>query len=256
MKIFGLGLIFRLQTAVYIAIFFYWIQWYFRLLFIYITLYQKWNGFCRICVLGFYLSATQAFPFKNHYSVYSYFGIFMIWINCGLIVPHTYRPMILSNIASGNGLLSSQHQAIFSTHWGRAKMATNFLTTISNAFSSVKIYKFRLRFCWNLFPRVQLTIFQQAWCWPGNKPLSEPMMVNLLMHICITRPQWVNTLKLEPSGSHFADNIFKRIFLKEKFCVLIQISLRFVLWDPMDNPSAWFRQWPVRWTGHDTKWYI
>ena len=30
------------------------------------------------------------------------------------------------------------------------------------------------------------------WHRPGNKPLSEPMMVNLLMHICVTRPQWVN----------------------------------------------------------------
>ena len=31
-----------------------------------------------------------------------------------------------------------------------------------------------------------------AWCWPGDKPLSEPMMVSLLTHICVTRPQWVN----------------------------------------------------------------
>ena len=31
-----------------------------------------------------------------------------------------------------------------------------------------------------------------AWRWPGDKPLSEPMMVNLLTHICVTRPQWVN----------------------------------------------------------------
>ena len=30
-----------------------------------------------------------------------------------------------------------------------------------------------------------------AWRRPGDKPLSEPMMVNLTMHICITRPQWV-----------------------------------------------------------------
>ena len=30
-----------------------------------------------------------------------------------------------------------------------------------------------------------------AWYQPGNKPLSEPMMVRLLMHICITWPQWV-----------------------------------------------------------------
>ena len=31
-----------------------------------------------------------------------------------------------------------------------------------------------------------------AWCRPGGKPLSEPMMVSLLTHICVTRPQWVN----------------------------------------------------------------
>ena len=33
-----------------------------------------------------------------------------------------------------------------------------------------------------------------AWRRPGHKPLSEPMMVRLLMHICITKPQWVNAL--------------------------------------------------------------
>ena len=30
-----------------------------------------------------------------------------------------------------------------------------------------------------------------AWRRPGDKPLSEPMMVSLLTHICVTRPQWV-----------------------------------------------------------------
>ena len=30
-----------------------------------------------------------------------------------------------------------------------------------------------------------------AWHLPGNKPLSEPMMVSLLMHIFVTQPQWV-----------------------------------------------------------------
>ena len=30
-----------------------------------------------------------------------------------------------------------------------------------------------------------------AWHRPGDKPLSEPMMVSLLKHICVTRPQWV-----------------------------------------------------------------
>ena len=30
-----------------------------------------------------------------------------------------------------------------------------------------------------------------AWRRIGDKPLSEPMMVNLLTHICVTQPQWV-----------------------------------------------------------------
>ena len=33
-----------------------------------------------------------------------------------------------------------------------------------------------------------------AWHRPGDKPLSEPMLVCLLMHLCVTRPQWVNIL--------------------------------------------------------------
>ena len=28
-----------------------------------------------------------------------------------------------------------------------------------------------------------------AWCQPGNKPFSETMMENLLMHLCVTLPQ-------------------------------------------------------------------
>ena len=31
----------------------------------------------------------------------------------------------------------------------------------------------------------------KAWRRPGDKPLSEPMMVRSTTHICVTRPQWV-----------------------------------------------------------------
>ena len=31
----------------------------------------------------------------------------------------------------------------------------------------------------------------RAWRLPGDKPLSEPMIVSLPAHICITQPQWV-----------------------------------------------------------------
>ena len=65
-------------------------------------------------------------------------------------------------------------------------------TTFSNFFSSMKMFEFRLKFHWSLLPRVQLTIFQHWFrCLDGVKPLSEPMMVCLPTHICVTRPQWV-----------------------------------------------------------------
>ena len=39
-------------------------------------------------------------------------------------------------------------------------------------------------------------LFQiMAWRRPGDKPLSETMMVWLLTHMCVTRPQWVNVFQ-------------------------------------------------------------
>ena len=45
------------------------------------------------------------------------------------------------------------------THWGRDKMDAIFQTTFSSEFSWMKMYKFRLRFLWNLFLGFELTIF-------------------------------------------------------------------------------------------------
>ena len=46
------------------------------------------------------------------------------------------------------------------THWGRDKIAAIAQMTFSHAFSWMKMYELRLKFHWNLFPRVQLTILQ------------------------------------------------------------------------------------------------
>ena len=40
------------------------------------------------------------------------------------------------------------------------------------------------------------------------------------------------------NGRHFADNIFRCIFVNEKFCILIKISLKFVPRGPIDNNLA------------------
>ena len=42
------------------------------------------------------------------------------------------------------------------------------------------------------------------------------------------------------NGCHFADDVFGCIFVNEKVCILIQISLKFVPKGPIDNTPALF----------------
>ena len=72
----------------------------------------------------------------------------------------------------------------------------------------------------------------------GAKPLSEPMMANLLIHACHTRPQWVNTLRPRQNGRHFADDTFKRIFLNENIIISTKNSLKFVPTGLINNIPA------------------
>ena len=79
------------------------------------------------------------------------------------------------------------------TLWGRDKMVTIFLMPFSNAFSSMKLYEYHLRFHWSLFLRmnnIPSLVQIMAWWHIGNKPLSTPIMVSLLTHIWVTRLQW------------------------------------------------------------------
>ena len=85
------------------------------------------------------------------------------------------------------------------THWGRDKMdaisQTPFFKCIflnENVWILIKIsLKFVPKGRINNIPSlVQIMV----WCRPGAKPLSEPMMVSLLTHICVTRPHWVKLI--------------------------------------------------------------
>ena len=102
--------------------------------------------------------------------------------------------------------------------------------TSSNAFCSMKICEFRLKCQWRLFLRVQLTIFQlwfrfMVWHQQGNKPLSEPMMVRLLMQCGIyTRRSASVSLCL---------NCFQSFPGCQRFCC-----------SPVDSPH----KWPIMWS--------
>ena len=82
------------------------------------------------------------------------------------------------------------------THWGRDKMDAISQTTLSNAFSWMKILEFRLKFHWSLFLRVLLTIFQHwFWWWLGaDQATSHYLNQCWLDHWCIYASLGLNEL--------------------------------------------------------------
>ena len=82
------------------------------------------------------------------------------------------------------------------THGGRDKMDAISQTTLNCIFWNKNVWipiKISLKFVpKGLINSIPTLVQIMAWRRPGDKPLSEPMMVNLLTHICVTRPQWVN----------------------------------------------------------------
>ena len=75
-------------------------------------------------------------------------------------------------------------------------------------FASQRMHREAINRVWLLSTRWYIPALVQIMAWrrPGDKPLSEAMMVNLPTHICVTRPQWVNTLKPKQKVWHFAQD--------------------------------------------------
>ena len=96
------------------------------------------------------------------------------------------------NVMSKNiFLIESTYVSLTHVHWGRDKIDTKrqFSNAFPNALISLKISlqfvpKDRLK---NIPALVQI----MAWCRPGDKPLSEPMLGRSLTHTCVTGRQWV-----------------------------------------------------------------
>ena len=77
----------------------------------------------------------------------------------------------------------------------------HFQTTFSNAFLN-EIIRISIKISFKFVPRgpinnIPALVQIMAWRRPGDKPLSEPMMVSSLTHICVTRPKWVNLCHAE-----------------------------------------------------------
>ena len=73
-----------------------------------------------------------------------------------------------------------------------------------------------------------------AWRRPGDKPLSEPMVVSLLTHICATRPQWVNQMRCGDA------------YMPQRICTVIVLASNGD--KPLPSEQWRFVKWSLRYT--------
>ena len=103
-----------------------------------------------------------------------------------------------------------------------------------------------------------------AWRRSGDKPLSEPIMVSLLTHVCVTRPQCINSLwlnkKHQVSYFHkFSQNVMRarlpwhaqncdliRSFISYKSITYLLQNDDYKLVNVYENSSMLFRQLDTR----------
>ena len=91
-----------------------------------------------------------------------------------------------------------------------------------------------------------------AWRRPGDKPLSEPMMVGFTTHICVARPQWVKHWIFHALDTCFGYQGLISCMARKGHVDFLTITGRFNSSSPVALHKCvnqlgqhWFRQWLV-----------
>ena len=171
----------------------------------------------------------------------------------------------LSIIGSDNVLLPDRKQAII---W--KKQCCTFVNTLrprqNGRHFAVDIFKYIIlnQNAWmslKISLKVQITnipalVQIMAWRRPVDKLLSEPIIVSLLTHMCITQPQWVNWNPRD----NFQWNLKRKscIFLQENafanvVCKMLVISYRPQCVKTTDNVQLWSSK-NYSWSSNDHLW--
>ena len=74
-----------------------------------------------------------------------------------------------------------------------------------------------------------------AWRRSGDKPLSEPMMVSIPTHICVTRPQWVKWIGLFIYGHIHNEIIYRDMERVRVLFVLFHFGLMNSIWTDLST---------------------
>ena len=95
-----------------------------------------------------------------------------------------------------------------------------------------------------------------AWCRPGDKPLSEPMMVSLLTHICVTRPQWVNDTISYNMTNWLKRFVLNSLFLYTAISIVYSLVIHIHIWDRLWLLNCWwFMFYSHSGRRYSTRWY-
>ena len=122
----------------------------------------------------------------------------------------------------------------------------------------VSLEKIAIRWMWLDLTDDKSTLVQvMAWCRQATSHYLSQCWPRSLSPYRVIRPQWVNhidILRPEQNGQNFADNIYRLIFLYEKYCILIKISPKFLPDGPINTISALvqvMRPQPMTWIYDD-----
>ena len=146
---------------------------------------------------------NQIWQYRGHKVAEALTQLYLFWITSSFIpwLPNISDWMIIESGAGGWQIIRSSYlsASLFNTlrprQNGRHVPDDIFKRIFLNENVIISI-KISLKFV----PKSQITnnlslVQIMAWRRSGDKPLSEPMMVSLVTHICVTRPQWVNANK-------------------------------------------------------------
>ena len=88
-----------------------------------------------------------------------------------------------------------------------------------------------------------------AWCRLGDKPLSEPLMVSLLMHICVIRPPWVKCISLTVCSNNYVHDSHLIVFCHGQAMVQLHWYISWLLhwhWGNHNRADSRFCAQPMR----------
>ena len=105
--------------------------------------------------------------------------------------------------------------------------------------AEVSLVKLSSHECHRTLPMRSRTLVQvMAWCRQATSHYLSQCWPRSLSPYGVTRPQWVNSSPPGQNSRHFTDNIFRYISVNENFCILVEISLKFVPKGPINNKTT------------------